>query len=146
MATINGYATSWSNVQIVLDGKLSLQTIKSLKYGKKVNVEYVRGAGRTPYDYTDGTIEFSDITLEVSPSDHQNLLTFIQDKYGQGTVYDKNSQFDIVVTYALDAAGSTISTDTLKRCRVISYDQAPAEGAGAIVVAYTLKCLDIVQA
>ncbi len=142
--TNNGFATSWSDVEVSFGTLLPVQlpSIKSIDYKWSIDRVKEYGAGQFALDYTAGIVMIDDAKMEISEFD---WLVFLAAMGGLDIAMNKDlGEFDIIVNYALGPFGAIPCTDTLSQCMLKSFTQKPAQGPDPVMVEVEFTVLDII--
>jgi hypothetical protein len=137
--TLQGQVTSWDRCTITFGHVTQLPTISSLNYTVKVDgIEKQYGAGQIPYGRNDGNWQVDDAKVSMTPRDFYALFTGIGGKAG---MLNDNVTFNMTVSYQVDPLNIVPYVDTLKDCRIVSYD-TKLEQNKATMIEVTLSILD----
>ena len=138
---VNGFAYSWASVEFKFAGS-PIITIQSIDYKISNEAKQLYGTNPNPLATTRGKITNS-AKCKILLAEGQALISALGQADPTGNNAYGDIFFDTNVTYA--EAGNNVISDTLRYCRIYSFDQASAEGPEAIMVEFELNPLVILR-
>lgn len=132
---INGHRCSWAEIEIRIAGLKQL-AVKEISYKSSLEGADVYGTGPMPLGRTLGQAKFeASITLMKEEADE--LIMSLGPGYGE-------VWFDIVVQYRL-LGGLSVSTDTIRGCRIKGEDHSFSQSADGLAVKYELHPVAVLR-
>lgn len=141
---INLKSYDHENVRISINGR-ELVTNASVSYSHGLEVEKQFGAARKAYGRTEGVYTAEDAELTLGWAEGRNLIQFIGTDVGPDGLpfyLTEESAFDMTVSYA--KTGEPLVVDTLRGCRIITYEDEASQGSEGLESSITLSVMELV--
>lgn len=144
MAKILTYDGTTATAEISLNdnsGNVKFTGIASVSWGLSSTPQKVWGTGQTPRDYTPGTLDVNDCSVELWLAEYENL---VQVAGGEDNL--RNKRFTLTLNYKPTDSNihSQLISKKFENCRFTNFDHSLTTGnSDNLTVACTFMCLKL---